>query len=80
MNTGSAKTCLDTGWMALERRLRKLGNDVDLLVSAKGVGDITFDGISSEMNYLSRISGTFAVQLVHFNSRLESIKREFNLA
>jgi len=80
MNTGTARTCLDTGWMSLERRLRKLGNDVDLLVSAKGVGDITFDGISSEMNYLSRIAGSFAVQLVHFSSRIESVKREFNLA
>ena len=79
MNTGSARSCLDTGWMTLERRLRKLGNDVDTLVSAKGVGDITFDGISSEMDYLSRLSGTFAIQLVHFNSRIESVKREFNL-
>jgi hypothetical protein len=79
MNTGSAKTCLDTGWMSLERRLRKLGNDVNTLVSAKGVGDITFDGISSELDYLARLSGSFGIQLVHFNTRLESIKREFNL-
>ena len=79
MNTGSAKSCLDTGWMTLERRLRKLSNDVNSLVSAEGIGDITFDSVSSEMDYLSRLAGSFAVQLVHFNSRLESIRREFDL-
>jgi hypothetical protein len=79
MNTGSAKACLDTGWMSLERRLRKLGNDIDQLVSAKGVGDITFDGISSEMKYLSRLAGSFAVQLVHFNARIEATRREFGM-
>ena len=80
MNTGSAKSCLDTGWMTLERRLRKLGNDVNSLVSADGFNsDVTFNGVSDEMEYLSKLSGTFAVQLVHFCSRLEAIRKEFNI-
>jgi len=80
MNTGSAKTCLDTGWMTLERRLNKLSNDVNSLVSGDGFNsDVTFNGVSDEMVYLSKLSGTFAVQLVHFSSRLEAIRKEFDI-